>query len=155
MNVSLRVPSSSGSADDGRRVQDERLDLHLLVLLGRRVDEERLREQRVPRALGDDPHGDAVRRVGAREGVDHVDVVLAEGLGDLVAEPLERLLGDSAFVSPHQIRSSDPGSRTMYLSFGERPVCTPVSTTSGPPSASDPSPRASACVYSCEVDGCQ
>ena len=39
------------------------------------------------------------------------------------------------------MRSSEPGSRTTNLSFGERPVKRPVSTTSGPPSASRPSPR--------------
>ncbi len=48
-------------------------------------------------------------------------------------------------IAPHQMRSSLWGSRTTNLSFGDRPVWTPVDTTSGPPSASVPSPAASAC----------
>ena len=87
-------PVLVGLGRDGRRVQDERLDLHLLELVRRRVDEERLGEERVPRALGDDADGDPVRGVGAREGVDDVDVARAETLGDLVAQPLEGVLRD-------------------------------------------------------------
>ena len=52
----------------------------------------------------------------------------------------------SALTSPHQIRSSEPASRTTNLSFGERPVCLPVSTARGPPSAILPSPRSSAAL---------
>ena len=40
------------------------------------------------------------------------------------------------FTLPQAIRSSEPGSRTTKRSLGDRPVCRPVSTTSGPPSAS-------------------
>ena len=37
---------------------------------------------------------DAVRGIGAGEGVDDVDVALAQARGDLLAQPLEALLGD-------------------------------------------------------------
>ena len=77
--------------------------------------------------------------IGAGPRIDHVQRLgLAELLGDLVAQAGEVLRRQPAFTSPHQIRFSDPGSRTTNLSFGERPVCTPVSTTSGPPSANTP-----------------
>jgi len=36
-------------------------------------------------------------------------------------------------------------SSTMNLSFGERPVCWPVSTTSAPPGAKRPVPRRMVC----------
>ena len=75
-------------------MQDERLRLHLVELVVRRVDEERLREERVPRALRDDAHRDAVQRVGAGERVDHVDVSLAQARRDLLTQLLEVLLGD-------------------------------------------------------------
>src|SRR5262245_1902897 len=39
-------------------------------------------------------------------------------------------------------------SSTKNLSFGERPVCTPVRTTKAPPSATWPSPRRIASSYS-------
>ena len=75
--------------------------LHLVELLVRRVDEERLREERVPGALADHAHGDAMRRVGAGERVDDVDVALAQARRHLVAQPLEVLLGDLGVdVSP-------------------------------------------------------
>ncbi len=79
-----------------RGVEDQGLRLHLLELRLRWIDEERLREERVPGALADHAHGDAVSRIGAREGVDDVDVALAEPQRHLVAEPLEVLLGELA-----------------------------------------------------------
>ena len=75
-------------------MQHERLRLHLVELVVGRVDEERLREERVPGALGDHADGEAVRRIGARERVDHVDVALAQARGDLLAEALVVLLRD-------------------------------------------------------------
>ena len=45
-------------------------------------------------AAGDDAHGDPVRRVGAGEGVDDVEVLRVEVRDDLLAQPLEVLLGD-------------------------------------------------------------
>ena len=75
-------------------MEDERLRLHLVELVVRRVDEERLREERVPGALGDHAHRDAMGRIGAGERVDHVDVSLAQARRDLLAELLEVLLGD-------------------------------------------------------------
>ena len=83
-----------GIGRDRRRVQDERLRLHLVELVVRRVDEERLREERMPRALRDHAHRDAMGRVGARERVDHVDVSLAQARCDLFTQLLEVLLGD-------------------------------------------------------------
>ena len=59
-----------------------------------RLDEERLREQRVPGAVGDDADAEAVRRVGARERVDDVEVAPLEVRDDLLAQALEMLLGD-------------------------------------------------------------
>ena len=40
----------------------------------------------------------------------------------------------------------------MNLSFGERPVCDPVRTTSGPSAAIVPSPARMACSYSSAVE---
>ena len=77
-----------------RRVQDERLRLEVAQLLLGRVDEHRLREERVVRVVGDDADGDPVLRVGAGERVDDVEVALAEVRGDLLAQPVELLLGD-------------------------------------------------------------
>ena len=55
----------------------------------------RLREERMPRALRDHPHGDAVGGIGAGERVDDIDVALAQQrAADLLARPLEVLLGD-------------------------------------------------------------
>src|SRR3982751_627477 len=50
-------------------------------------------------------------------------------------------------TSPHQMLASLEGSRTMNLSFGERPVCVPVRTTSGPSAAISPSPSRIAASY--------
>ncbi len=43
------------------------------------------------------------------------------------------------FTSPHHTWAEVLGSSTMNLSFGERPVCLPVSTTSAPPDEMMPS----------------
>ncbi len=87
-------PVLLGIRGDGRRVQHERVDRHLLELVGRGIDEERLREERMPGARGDDAHADAMRRMCAGERVDDVDVAGAELRPHLLAKPLERLLGD-------------------------------------------------------------
>src|SRR4051812_33088858 len=55
-------------------------------------------------------------------------------------------------TSPHQIFESLESSRTMNLSCGERPVCLPVRTTSGPSAATIPSPARMACSYSSAVE---
>src|SRR5256885_1704720 len=55
-------------------------------------------------------------------------------------------------TSPHQIFPSLDGSRTMNLSCGERPVCLPVRTTSGPSAATIPSPARMASSYSSAVE---
>ena len=130
-----------------RRVEDERVDREPLELARRGHDEHRLCEQRVVRARGDDADPDAVIGVRAREVVDHVESLLrSEVVGDLRPKPSNRSSASGRLTSPHQIRSREPGSSTMNLSSGERPVKRPVSTTSAPPCASRPSPRASACV---------
>ena len=87
-------PVLLGIRRDGRRVQHERVDRHLLELVGRGIDEERLREERMPRARGDDPNADPVRRVRPGERVDDVDVAGGELRAHLLTEPLERLLRD-------------------------------------------------------------
>ena len=74
---------------DRGRVQDERLRLELLELLARRVDEERLREERVPRAVGDDANAEPVRRVGSGERVHDVQVARLQVRDELVAKALE------------------------------------------------------------------
>ncbi len=83
-----------GIRGDGRRVEDERLRLHVLELVVRRVDEERLREEGMPRRLGDHADGDAVRAVGAGERVDDVDIAFAQPRRDLLAKSLEVILRD-------------------------------------------------------------
>src|SRR6476661_881221 len=55
-------------------------------------------------------------------------------------------------TSPHQTFASLEGSRTMNLSFGERPVWVPVLTTSGPSAAIIPSPSRTAASYKAAVD---
>src|SRR5262245_1065322 len=55
-------------------------------------------------------------------------------------------------TSPHQMFASVEGSRTMNLSFGERPVCVPVLTTSGPSAAIIPSFSRAAASYSAAVE---
>ena len=130
--VRLRVGLEPG------RVQHERLRLELAQLLLARVDEHRPREERVVRVIRDDADGDAMLGVGARERVDDVEVAAAEVRDDLLAQPVEVLLGDLGVDVAPPDPSSEPASRTTNLSFGERPVCLPVSTTSGPPSAITP-----------------
>jgi hypothetical protein len=75
-------------------MQDERLRLEPLQLRGRRVDEERLGEERVPRALRDHAHAEPVRGIGACERVDHVHVGLAEPRRELRPKLLEGVLRD-------------------------------------------------------------
>ncbi len=86
-------------------------------------------------------------RIGAGEGVDDVEGILRLEILDAFARrPSNLSSGSGWLMSPHQIRLSEPGSTTTYLSFGERPVNLPVSTTSGPPWASAPAPLLSAAV---------
>ena len=79
---------------DGGRVQHERFRLVPTELLLGRIDEERLREQRVPRAVGDDPERQAVRGIGAGERIDDIDVLLVEVGDDLRTQPLEAVFLD-------------------------------------------------------------
>ena len=82
---------------DGGCVQDERLRVVLGELVLGRVDEERLREERVPGAVRDDAQRQPVLRVGAGERVHHVQVArVVEVPDDLLAEPVEALLGQLA-----------------------------------------------------------
>src|SRR3990170_2924140 len=87
-------PVLLGHRRDRRRVENERVRLQLFELAVGGIDEERFREQRVPRALGDHTHGDPVRRVRAGERIDDVHVALAQTCGDLLPQPLEGALGD-------------------------------------------------------------
>src|SRR5579883_2127566 len=54
--------------------------------------------------------------------------------------------------SPHQIFSAYLSWETIYLSFGERPVCAPVVAANAPLAASMPSLRARACSVSSAGD---
>src|SRR6476659_9740090 len=56
------------------------------------------------------------------------------------------------FTGPHQTFSSVAGWATTNLSSGERPVCLPVRTTSGPSAATTPSPARMASSYSSAVE---
>ncbi len=89
------------------RMEDERPRHEVAQRLVGRIDEERLREERVVRVVSDDPDGDPVRRVRAREGVDDVDVVLLEVGDDLLPEAFEVLLGDRVVDVP----PPDPAGR--------------------------------------------
>ena len=53
--------------------------------------------------------------------------------------------GSMGWLGPHHTRASEPGSLTVNLSLGERPVLGAVFTSSGPPSEMTPSSRRSAC----------
>src|SRR5918993_840956 len=55
-------------------------------------------------------------------------------------------------TDPHQILSWLDDSSTMNLSSGERPVCLPVRTTSGPSAAIRPSPSRMAASYRAAVE---
>src|SRR2546425_4150024 len=52
----------------------------------------------------------------------------------------------------HQILPADPGSSTKNLSFGDRPVCCPVSAVSAPVATIEASPLVMACSYSSAGD---
>ena len=65
---------------------------------------------------------DPVLRIGAGEGVDDVDVPPPRCAVTLSRSRSKRSSASGWLTSPHQIRSSEPGSRTTNLSFGERPV---------------------------------
>ena len=82
----------SGITFDRRGVEDERLRLEVGELLLARLDEERLRKERMPGAVGDHAEREPVFRIGAREGVHDVDVVTLEMTEDLVAQTLEAIL---------------------------------------------------------------
>ena len=82
-------------------MQDESLRLVLVELVLRWFDEERLREEGVPRRIGNDAEAEATRGVCAGERVDDVDVGLVEVRDEPVAEPVEaRLLDRVVDVSP-------------------------------------------------------
>ena len=90
-------------------MEDERLGLHRLELVVRRVDEERLREERMPGALGEHANRDSVGGIRSREGVDDVDVALAQTRGDLLAQVLEALLRDLGIdVAPPDVATRSP-----------------------------------------------
>ena len=74
---------------DNRGVEDQRVGLEIVQLLLRGLDEERLREERVPGAVSDQANAEPVRRIGARERVDDVEVLMLEKRRDFVPEPLE------------------------------------------------------------------
>src|SRR5512133_2994257 len=76
---------------DGGRMEDERLELEVRELIVGRIDEERLREERMPGAVGDHAEREAVGRVGAREGVDDVQILPLEVRDHLRAEAFELL----------------------------------------------------------------
>jgi len=63
---------------DRRCVQHDRLRLEGLELVAGRIDEQRLREQRVPGALGDHADREPVGGVRTGERVDDVEVALPE-----------------------------------------------------------------------------
>ena len=77
-----------------RCVENERVGLEGFELLGGRIDEHRLREQRVVRPVGDHPHRDAMGGVGAGERIDHVQVLPLEMVDDFLAQSVEMLLGE-------------------------------------------------------------
>ena len=79
---------------DLRCVQDERLWREVGELLLRGFDEERPREERVVRMVRDHPDRDPMRRIGAGERVDDVDHRLLEVRHELLAQPVEALLGN-------------------------------------------------------------
>ena len=70
--------------------------------------------------------------------------------GPAAGRSAPRLIG--WLTSPHQTLSRLDGSSTMNLSLGERPVCLPVRTTSGPSAATRPSPARIASSYSSAID---
>ena len=92
-NVPLRVPSSSGSASSAGACRTSASASNVSSSSSRRLDEDRLREQRVIRAVGDHAHPDPLRGICAGERVDDVQHRLhVQVRDDLVAEPEELLL---------------------------------------------------------------
>ena len=86
---------------DLRRMEHERVGPEVLQLRLGRVDEERLREQGVIRAVGDDANGNPVCGIGTGERVDDVhDLLVLEERDDLVAQLLEILLAELVVALP-------------------------------------------------------
>ena len=76
-------------------MQDERVRVVARELLVGRLDEERLREERVPGAVGDHAQRQPVLGIGAGERVHDVDVVCLQMRDDLLAKAVELLLFES------------------------------------------------------------
>ncbi len=74
-----------GHRFDRRRVQHERLWLEIDQLGSGWLDEQRLREERVVRAVGDDAHGYPMRRISSRERVDDIQARLRVEIRDDLA----------------------------------------------------------------------
>ena len=87
-------PVHVGLGFEGGRVQDECPRLEVAQLVVGRVDEHRPGEERVVRMVRDDADGDPLLRVCAGEGVDDVEVAVADVRHDLLAQSFEMLLRD-------------------------------------------------------------
>ena len=77
-----------------RSVEDERVRFEIAQLVLGRVDEHRPGEEGMVGVVGDDPDRDPVLRVGARKGVDDVEVGAADVRDHLLAQALEPVLRD-------------------------------------------------------------
>ena len=78
------------------RVEDDHLGIVGRDLVGVRRDQHRLREHQVPRRLRHDADRDAVVGVGARPGVEDVDVAVVEERDEVLADLRVVLRGDRA-----------------------------------------------------------
>ena len=147
ITVSLRQPWRAGSAREARQVDDRVVRDEVLQrrLLG--ADQHRPDEEVMPCQFGDD--ADVHPVIGLRPTVQilHEQLVLGgEARRKNPPSARQNAPGSIALLLlPHHTVDSVSASRTMNLSCAERPVCAPVSTTSGPcgrqrPLAARPAP---------------
>ena len=129
----LRVPSSSGIGLEPRARAGRAPRLEDVELVLGRVDEQRLREQRVVRHVGDDAHarsGAPDRRRRTRRRRRAPDAARGRRRPCRVARGTSPR-GLTVHVVPPDALSEPRSPHDELVTSGERPVWIPVSTTSG------------------------
>ena len=131
-----------------RQVDDRHLGHEALELVRLRPDQQVADEQRMPGIFGDDARAQAVIAVGAADQILDEQVARRQHARGNRRAARRNAPATSARLLSHQTLDAVNASRTMYLSFGERPVWLPVSAASAPWAVSRASPRRIACSVS-------
>ena len=152
MNVPVRVPCRAGSAWNSGACSTVKFGVERRQLAELGPDEHVPHERHVPRVRRHVAHAQAIAR-GRRRSRDprtNSSVARRSGTRARRRAAASKFSGAYGWLTlPQSMSSSDAGSRTTNLSFGERPVCGAVTATNGPMSANSPSPRrAAACISS-------